>query len=62
LSSHRFYLRVNARNVRARRADETEGFVHGGTIRPARFQVGRYVAVNSMSILHPQWHNSPEGQ
>ncbi len=53
--AHRFWLRVRARNQRARRLYLSEGFVEEGTSRDSILVDGRYESIITLSILRQEY-------
>lgn len=59
LRLERIELDVYAYNERGRRAYETAGFVHEGTLRRAHFDRGERHDVHRMAILREEWEALP---
>jgi RimJ/RimL family protein N-acetyltransferase len=59
LRLERVWLDVYDFNTRARRSYEKCGFVLEGTQRHARYQQGRHIDVQLMSILRAEWQKLP---
>lgn len=55
LNLHRIFLRVFEGNERGKRAYQKVGFVYEGTMRQARYHLGRYWDVDIMSIIKSDW-------
>jgi RimJ/RimL family protein N-acetyltransferase len=61
LNLNRLQLRVNANNLRARRAYEKAGYTFEGTMREAVFDDGVYSDLDLMSVLRTEWEAARKG-
>ncbi len=60
LNFNRAFLRVHARNGRARRSYQKAGFVEEGCLRQAAYKHGNYDDVVILSVLRSEWPGTPE--
>ncbi|HZK17280.1 MAG: GNAT family protein [Anaerolineaceae bacterium] len=60
LNLHRIFLRVFEGNQRGIKAYQKAGFVYEGTMRQARYHLGRYWDVDFMGIIKSEWTANPQ--